>query len=138
MCSYRLQSYYTEDKNSFVPVQEYCDAFVKHQGLNVGYRDLWNILKLAFPKVEKIRRGRKYVYWGIRRIVERTPKKSKKQAKGRSSAMNEEQTKGNVLASKTGLKASEYYIHIAKPATTTESVVLQQVVKIKSQPVKLL
>lgn len=104
----RLQSFYVEDKSAFVPVQEYCDTFIKHQGLQCGYRDMWNILKLAFPRVEKVRRGRKYVYWGIRRTGERAGKKSRKQARKASAAIMELKKEGTSTRN-TGAKIHGFF-----------------------------
>lgn len=56
---------FIKDEESGVRKVDFYNYVTEHLG-RIGYRDVWHILKIAYPHVDRVRRGRKYMYWGIR------------------------------------------------------------------------
>lgn len=58
---------FVKDMESGVRKVDFYNYVTGHLG-RIGYRDVWHILKIAYPHVDRVRRGRKYMYWGIRHV----------------------------------------------------------------------
>ncbi|XP_031562244.1 uncharacterized protein LOC116298044 [Actinia tenebrosa] len=60
-----IRTHFVKDLESGVRKTDFYDYVTEHLG-KTGYRDVWHLLKIAYPHVDRVRRGRKYMYWGVR------------------------------------------------------------------------
>ena len=70
--SIRIRTTFIEDVNAGVRKTDFYQYVTEHLG-RTGYRDVWHLLKIAYPHVDRVRRGRKYMYWGIRHASQGIP-----------------------------------------------------------------
>lgn len=61
----RIRTNFIKDLESGVRKTDFYNYVTEHLG-KTGYRDVWHLLKIAYPHVDRVRRGRKYMYWGVR------------------------------------------------------------------------
>ncbi|EDO35295.1 predicted protein [Nematostella vectensis] len=59
-----IRQRFVKDENSGVRKTDFYNFVLINLG-KMSYRDVWHLLKMAYPHVERVRRGRMYMYWGI-------------------------------------------------------------------------
>lgn len=62
---FRIRAHFVKDLDSGIRKMDFCNFVTQYLG-RTGYRDVWHLLKIAYPHVDRVRKGRKYMYWGIR------------------------------------------------------------------------